>query len=81
MKKLEETGSKRLMLFGNKPYIKQMQQTGTERIQEQVRLRGKVIHWKLCKQLKFDHVDKWYMNTPETVLKKIGPIKFCGILR
>ena len=22
---------------------------------------GKVIHWELCKKLKFDHITKWYM--------------------
>ena len=29
---------------------------------------GKVIHWKLCKKLKFDHTNKWYMRNPESVL-------------
>ena len=23
---------------------------------------GKVIHWELCKKLKFDHIKKWYMH-------------------
>ena len=29
---------------------------------------GNVIKWELCKQLKFDHRNKWYMHTPESVL-------------
>ena len=28
---------------------------------------GKVIHWELCKKLKFDHMNKWY--NPESVLE------------
>ena len=28
---------------------------------------GKVIHWELCKNLKFDRRDKWYMQNPECV--------------
>ena len=28
---------------------------------------GKVIHWKLCKKLKFDHTNKWYMHNPAPV--------------
>ena len=30
---------------------------------------AKVIHWELCKKLKFDHKSKWYMHNPESVLK------------
>ena len=30
---------------------------------------GKVIHWELCKKLKFDHSNKWYMHNPESVLE------------
>ena len=30
---------------------------------------GKVIHWELCKKLKFDHTNKWYNDNPESVLK------------
>ena len=29
---------------------------------------GKVIHWEVCKKLKFDHTSKWYMHNPESVL-------------
>ena len=29
----------------------------------------KVIHWELCKKLKFHHTNKWYMNKPESVLE------------
>ena len=28
---------------------------------------GKVINWQLCKKLKFDHTNKWYMHNPESV--------------
>ena len=28
---------------------------------------GKVIHQELCKRLKFDHADKWFMHKPEFV--------------
>ena len=27
-------------------------------------LVGKLIHWELCKKLKFDHTNKWYMHNP-----------------
>ena len=30
---------------------------------------GKVIHWEMCKKLKFDHTNKWYMHNPATVLE------------
>ena len=30
---------------------------------------GKVIHWELCKKLKFDHTNKWYVNNPASVLE------------
>ena len=29
----------------------------------------KVIHWELCKRLKFDHTVKWYRDKPESVLE------------
>ena len=28
---------------------------------------GEVIHWELCKKLKFDHTTKWYMHNPTSV--------------
>ena len=28
---------------------------------------GKLIHWELCKKLKFDHSTKWYTYHPELV--------------
>ena len=28
---------------------------------------GKVIHWEMCKKLKFYHTNKWYMHNPEPV--------------
>ena len=30
---------------------------------------GKVIHWELCKKLKFDHTNKQYMHNPKSVLE------------
>ena len=30
---------------------------------------GKVIHWELCKELKFDHTNKWYKHKPESILE------------
>ena len=29
---------------------------------------GKVIHWEMCKKLKFDHTKKWYMHNLAAVL-------------
>ena len=35
---------------------------------------GKSIHWELCKGLKFNHADKWYMHKPESYkwMQQIG---------
>ena len=30
---------------------------------------GKVIHWELCKKLKFDNTKKWYDHNPESILE------------
>ena len=30
---------------------------------------GKVIHWELCNKFKIDHMKKWYMHNPESVLE------------
>ena len=30
---------------------------------------GKVIHWEMCKKLKFDHTNKWYMHNPAPVIE------------
>ena len=30
---------------------------------------GKVIHWELCKKFEFDHMNKWYMHKPASVLE------------
>ena len=29
---------------------------------------GMVIHWDMCNKFKFDHMNKWYMPNPESVL-------------
>ena len=31
---------------------------------------GKGIHWELCKRLKFDYTNKWYLRKPKSVLEK-----------
>ena len=30
---------------------------------------GKEIHWEMCKKLKFDHTNKWYMQNPPPILE------------
>ena len=30
---------------------------------------GKVIHWKLCKKMKYDRTNKWYMYKEESILE------------
>ena len=30
---------------------------------------GKLIHCELCKKLKFDHTNKWYMHNPTAVME------------
>ena len=30
---------------------------------------GKVIYWEMCKELKFDHMNKWYIHNPESVIE------------
>ena len=30
---------------------------------------GRIIHWELCRNLKFDNTNKWYMHNPESVLE------------
>ena len=30
---------------------------------------GQVIHWEMCKKVKFDHTNKWYMQKPAPVLE------------
>ena len=30
---------------------------------------GKVIHWKLWKEFKFEHMNEWYTHNPESVLE------------
>ena len=30
---------------------------------------GKVIHWELCKNLKFDQTNIWYMHKPKSALE------------
>ena len=44
-----------------------MQQISENRVQYLGRLVGNVIHWELCKKLKFDLTTKWYMHKTESV--------------
>ena len=30
---------------------------------------GKVIHWEMCKEFKFDHTNKWYMHNPAPLIE------------
>ena len=39
---------------------------------------GKVIHWQLCKKLKFDYTTKWYMHKPEFILQNETHKTFWG---
>ena len=41
---------------------------------------GKVIHRELCKKLKFDHTNKWYMPKLD-MSYRMRRTKFSGILR
>ena len=41
---------------------------------------GRVIHWELCKKLKFDHTNEWYMHKSESILLN-EMHKFIEILR
>ena len=41
---------------------------------------GKAIHWELSKKFEFDHMNKWYMHNPESVLENEMK-KFFGILK
>ena len=34
---------------------------------------SKGIYWKLCKRLKFDHTNKWYIHKPEPVQENETP--------
>ena len=31
---------------------------------------GKVIHWELCKKLKSDHTNNWYIHNPKPIQEK-----------
>ena len=47
-----------------------MQETCTKGVQDKGDWMGKGIQWELCKRLKFDHIDKWYMHKPEYFLRE-----------
>ena len=46
-----------------------MQQINTEEFKTKHGWVGKAIHWEMCKKLKFDHTNKWYMHNPSPVLE------------
>ena len=37
-------------------------------------LAANVIYWELCKILKFDHTDKWYIYTNQNLSQKMKSI-------
>ena len=37
---------------------------------------GMIIHWELCKRLKFGHTNKWYIHKPEVFSSKMICITF-----
>ena len=47
-----------------------MQKTYTKEYKHRHEWVGKVIYRELCKRLKCDHVDKWYMYKLEYVFRK-----------
>ena len=57
-----------------------MQQTGKKEFKTRPDWDGEVIHFELCKKLKFDHTTKWYMHKSESVLEN-EIHKFTEILR
>ena len=38
---------------------------------------GKVIKWELCKRIRFDHADKWYMYKSESVVENEMHLILC----
>ena len=38
---------------------------------------GKLSNFELCKKLKFDHMNKWYMYNPESVLENVTQKLLC----
>ena len=41
---------------------------------------GKVIHWELCKELRFDHTDKGNTQKPDSVLENATHKIICDFL-
>ena len=58
-------------------YLPQLQVSVKDQVKdcEKVKLKtkhdwvDKVIHWEMCKKLKFDYTNKWYMRNPASVLE------------
>ena len=48
---------------------KQMQRTDTKEYKSRHDWVGKVIHWNLCKRLKFNQTDKWYMQITDSFIE------------
>ena len=46
-----------------------IQQISTERVWDTHDWVGKLICWNLCKILKFDHTNKWYVHKPASILE------------
>ena len=46
-----------------------MLQISTEEYKTRHDWIGKVINWELCKNLLFDHTNKWHMHNPESLIE------------
>ena len=56
-------------VFYTNPANKWLQQTGMKEIKTRHDGVGKVIHWELCKRLKFDPNTKWFILKQESILE------------
>ena len=54
--------------------------TGDKLVQREYKTRqnwvGKMIHWEMCKKLKFDHTNKWYMHNSAYLPGRMRHINF-----
>ena len=61
------------MLCGDRDEINHIISKCSKLAQKEYKTRhgwvGKVTHWELCKKLKFDHTNKWYMPNQTSILE------------
>ena len=61
------------MLYGERDEMSDRIISGCKLAQREYETRNdwvvKIIHRELCKKLKFEHTNKWYMHAPESVLE------------